>query len=136
MGEGEQRKNLEDLVIKLKIDKKVQFLGYQKNIYKFFNKCDCFILSSLWEDPGFVIIEAALSNLNIIASNCPNGPSEILNDSNFLFKNDNKEDLLKKFNYFKEMNPKDLFRNKVAVKKNIKKFTKFYHFLTLKNILT
>ena len=37
-----------------------------------------FILSSLWEDPGFVIVEAAMCNLFIISSDCKNGPSEIL----------------------------------------------------------
>ena len=136
LGEGELRKDLEELTIQLKINKNVQFLGYQNNIYKFFSQCDCFILSSLWEDPGFVLIEAALSNLNIIASNCPNGPSEILDNSNFLFKNNDELDLVKKFIDFKEMNSAHLFKNRVKVKKNIKKFTKFQHFLTLKNILT
>jgi glycosyltransferase involved in cell wall biosynthesis len=136
LGDGEQKKELENLCIKLNIFKDVKFLGYQENIYKYFNNCDCFILSSLWEDPGFVIIEAALSNLNIIASNCPNGPSEILNNENFLFENNNQEKLLKAFDHFKGMNSKNLFKNKVAVKKNIKIFTKFQHFLALKNILT
>ena len=32
---------------------------------------DAFILSSKWEEMGFVIVEAALSNLFIISSNCP-----------------------------------------------------------------
>ena len=40
---------------------------------------DAFILSSLWEEMGFVIVESALANLFIISSNCPNGPSEFLN---------------------------------------------------------
>ena len=34
-----------------------------------------FILSSLWEDPGFVLIEA-MCNLFIISSDCKNGPVE------------------------------------------------------------
>ena len=35
-----------------------------------------FVLSSKWEEVGFVIVEAAMSNLFVISSNCPNGPTE------------------------------------------------------------
>ena len=51
-----------------------------------------FILSSLWEDPGFVLIEAAMNNLFLISSDCKNGPSEILDNGNrgYLFKNNEK----------------------------------------------
>ena len=37
---------------------------------------ESFILSSKWEEMGFVIIEAAFSNLYLISSDCPNGPKE------------------------------------------------------------
>ena len=36
-------------------------------------------MPSLWEDPGFVLIEASYSNTTIISSDCENGPKEILN---------------------------------------------------------
>ena len=42
-------------IIKLEIQDKISFLGYQKNVYKYLLNSDCFILTSLWEDPGFVI---------------------------------------------------------------------------------
>ena len=64
-------------------------------------KADLFILSSLWEEVGFVIVEAALSNLLVISSNCPNGPREFLSDgrAGYLFSNNKKNAL------------KDLFHN-------------------------
>ena len=37
-----------------------------------------FILSSLWEEIGFVIVEAAMSNTAVISSDCKNGPKEFL----------------------------------------------------------
>ena len=37
-----------------------------------------FILPSLWEDPGFVLVEAGYMNLSILSSDCPNGPKELL----------------------------------------------------------
>ena len=135
LGDGEEKKALENLTVDLKISDKVHILGYQKNIYKFLNISQCFILSSLWEDPGFVLIEAALSNINIISSDCPNGPKEILNENGLLFSNNNQNDFLDKFDKFINMNPKELFNNSLNAKKNIKKFTQFQHYKKLDNIL-
>ncbi len=119
MGEGEQKKLLIRETEKLKIQDKVLFLGYKKNVYKYLLNSDCFILSSLWEDPGFVILEAALSNTFIISSNCPNGPSEILShgQSGFLFQNNNQSDLLNKFDEFKKLNKNELYKKKIISKK-------------------
>ena len=135
LGDGEQKKILKNLAIDLKISDKVHILGHQKNIYKFLNISQCFILPSLWEDPGFVLIEAALSNVNIISSNCPNGPKEIVNKNGLLFSNNDQADFLDKFEKFKNMTPKELFNNSLYTKKNIKKFTQFQHYKKLDNIL-
>ena len=135
LGDGEQKKALENLAIDLKISNKVHMLGYQKNIYKFLNISQCFVLSSLWEDPGLVLIEAALSNVNIISSDCPNGPKEIVNKNGLLFSNNDQADFLDKFEKFKNMTPKELFNNSLYTKKNIKKFTQFQHYKKLDNIL-
>ena len=40
--------------------------GYSKNIYLHMKNAEACILSSLWEDPGFVLVEAAMNNLFII----------------------------------------------------------------------
>ena len=55
-----------------------------------------FILTSLWEDPGFVLVEAAYNNLFIISSDCKNGPKEILDNGKrgLLFNNKKKMPLL------------------------------------------
>ena len=135
LGDGEQKKELEKLASDLRISDKVHILGYQKNIYKFLNISECFILSSLWEDPGFVLIEAALSNTNIISSDCPNGPKEIITKNDLLFLNNNQTDFLNKFEIFKNMSKDELFKIKLNTKKNIKKFSQFQHYKTLDNIL-
>ena len=58
---------------------------------------EIFILSSLWEEVGFVMIEAAICNSYIISSDCPNGPKEFLNNgkNGILFRNNSKKALLK-----------------------------------------
>ena len=137
LGEGEQEKLLKEEIIKLELQNKISLLGYQKNVYKYLLNSDCFILTSLWEDPGFVLIEAALANTLIISSNCPNGPNEILSNgqNGFLFQNDNLSDLLNKFDEFKNLTEDEVNKKKLFAKKQIKKFTQFAHFKSLENII-
>jgi glycosyltransferase involved in cell wall biosynthesis len=75
LGSGEEENKLKQTIHNLGISNSVDLLGYKENSYKYLNKADCFILSSLWEDPGFVLLEAAYLNVPIIASDCPNGPT-------------------------------------------------------------
>ena len=135
IGEGEDELKLKNLSRKLNIEKKVHFLGYQKNIFKYLKNAECFILTSLWEDPGFVIVEAALSNIPIISSNCPNGPEEIIEKNGYLFQNNNLENLLKKFDEFLAANKDTIYKNKLILKKRIKKFSMFQHYKKLSEII-
>ena len=65
-----------------------------------------FILSSLWEEPGIVLIESALNNLFIISSNCKNGPREFLDNGKggILFESNLRGALLKKIIEFDNLN--------------------------------
>jgi len=137
LGDGEQKMKLIELINRLKIQDKVFLLGFQNNVYKYLLKADCFILSSLWEDPGFVLLEAGLSNTCVISSNCMNGPQEILSSgkNGFLFENNNLNDLLRKFDEFKKQDVSELNTKKKYLKKEIKKFTQFAHFNSLKKLL-
>ena len=135
IGEGEDELKLKNLSRKLNIEKKVHFLGYQKNIFKYLKNAECFILTSLWEDPGFVIVEAALSNTPIISSNCPNGPEEIIKKNGYLFQNNNLENLLKQFDEFLNTNKDTIYKNKLILKKRIKKFSMFQHYKKLSEII-
>ena len=68
-------------------------LGHIENIYPYIKKSLAVISSSLWEDPGAVMVEASFCNKNVISSNCPNGPEEFFSNGNngYLFKNNNKK---------------------------------------------
>ena len=87
LGEGEEQEKLKAIIYKLNLEKKIFLLGYKKNIYQYLKKAKIFILTSLWEDPGFVLIEAGYMNKIILSSDCPNGPKELLEEgkSGFLF---------------------------------------------------
>ena len=69
-GEGEDRSKIEKLIRQNQQNN--IFNGYKENIFSY-EKCKCFILSSL-KDPGFVIVEAGYMNSPIISSDCKNGP--------------------------------------------------------------
>lgn len=93
LGSGEKEEELQKLAKKLGIEKRVFLLGFQKNPFKFLYNADIFVLSSLWEGFGNVIVEAMRCELPIISTDCPSGPREILAPSSDIFKRlvDNNE---------------------------------------------
>ena len=135
IGEGENKTKLRKLSMSLGVENRIYFLGYQKNVFRYLARAECFILTSLWEDPGFVLAEAALTGIPIISSECPNGPKEIIQKNGFLFKNNDLNDLLIKFREFLNTNKKDIYKNKVILKKRIKKFTLLEHYKKLNQII-
>lgn len=137
IGEGELKETLKKQIDRLNVANNVFLIGYQANVYQYLKHSKAFVLSSLWEDPGFVLIEAAFCNLNLISSDCPNGPSELMNNgkNGFMYKSNNKEDFLIKFNEYLLADNRDLFRKKLAIKKSLKSFTYFHHSEVLKKIL-
>ena len=135
IGEGENKTKLKKLSISLGVENRIYFLGYQKNVFKYLARAECFILTSLWEDPGFVLAEAALTGIPIISSECPNGPKEIIQNNGFLFRNNDLDDLLIRFREFLNANKKDIFKNKVILKKRIRKFTLLEHYKKLNQII-
>ena len=135
IGEGEQKQALQKFISNTNIMNRVHLLGYQDNVFKFLSRSKCFILSSLWEDPGFVLVEAALANVSIISSNCPNGPKEIIKENGFLFESNNVDDLTYKFEEFLKTSNDVIYQNKLQLKKRIKAFTQYNHYKNLNEII-
>ena len=80
IGDGEERQNLEHLADELQIKNDVKFMGFMKNPYSLLSRCRLFVLSSLWEGFGNVIIESMACGVPVVAVKCPYGPSEIITD--------------------------------------------------------
>lgn len=137
LGEGEERAVLEKLINNLELKGKVFLEGYKKNVFNYIYRSKCFVSSSLYEDPGFVIIEAGFLNKIVFAADSNTGPSEILDNSKrgFLYKNNNHHDMVKNFLNFIEKDPKSLKEKKIELKKYSKNFTIFSHYKSLKKIL-
>jgi glycosyltransferase involved in cell wall biosynthesis len=73
IGDGPERKNLEDLVYKFKLHN-VHFLGYmgddkKEELEEFYYRADVFIAPSVWDEPlGLVILEAMAAKTPVIAT--------------------------------------------------------------------
>ena len=136
-GEGEQFNYLKKLINMKKLENRIFLMGYSKNIYEEMKKASCFLLTSLWEAPGFVLIEAAFSNLFIISSNCKNGPREFLSngDAGILYETDKQDALYKSLMLYEKTNISEIRNKKLKAKINCKKYTIFSHFLKLNHIL-
>lgn len=83
LGEGEDRKKLENLIQDLNLSNKVFLPGFVPNPQQYMNRAEVFVLSSLWEGFGNVLVDALGAGCKIVSTNCPSGPSEILNDGEF-----------------------------------------------------
>tara|TARA_B100001057_G_C22734927_1_gene905404 strand:+ start:120 stop:1268 length:1149 start_codon:yes stop_codon:yes gene_type:complete len=137
-GSGEDKEKLEELIKRLQLEKNIFLMGSKKNIHKYYSQSKLFILTSLWEDPGFVLVEAVLNNLPIISSNCKNGPEEIIKGTNggILFENNNIEDLRNKIIEYLSLNESEINKKKIISKKNIKRYSLFRHFKLLENYIS
>ena len=136
IGTGEEFKKIHNLIKKNNLENNIILAGYQKNVFKFLKNSKGFILSSLWEDPGFVIVEAMISNCFVISSDCPSGPKEILgNENGILFKNNSKEDFIEKFNYYENLPLIEKEKIILRSKKTLKKFTLFNHYKSILNLI-
>ena len=137
IGDGENKKKLEDQIQRLNLNEKVFLLGFKKNIFDYLKNSKMFILPSLWEDPGFVLVEAGYMNLTILSSDCPNGPKELLSNkkNGFLFKTNSFEDFIENFEIIKNLNKNIIEEKKLSFKKKIREFTLFGHFKILRSIL-
>lgn len=136
-GDGEERDLLQKKIKSKNLDKNIFLLGRLENVFNLINKSEIFVLSSLWEDPGFVLIEAGLGNLFVISSDCPNGPREILSngENGYLFENNKRYSLVKKLIEYIQLDNKTKFEMKTKLKKNIVKYSIFKHYLYLRKII-
>jgi glycosyltransferase involved in cell wall biosynthesis len=79
LGEGELRGDLERQVEALGL-KDVSLPGFVSNPYAYARASAVFVLSSAWEGLPTVLIEAMACGVRVVSTNCPSGPSEILED--------------------------------------------------------
>lgn len=80
IGEGELRGDLESLIAELNLCDDVLMPGFIQNPFPWMKGADLFVFSSIFEGLGGVLIQAMACGAPVISTNCPSGPSEILED--------------------------------------------------------
>jgi glycosyltransferase involved in cell wall biosynthesis len=78
LGEGNDRGLLQRLIAELALQDDVALAGYVDNPFPFMARADLFVLSSAWEGSPNVLIQALSLGCPVTATDCPEGPREIL----------------------------------------------------------
>ena len=137
VGEGEEKSELNNFIVKNSLSSFIKILDYKNNIFPLLNNAKALISTSLYEDPGFTLIEAGYLNIPVISSDCPNGPKEILDNGNngYIFESENLTSFKSILSKFLSENKDDQRLKKIRLKKFVKKFTIFSHYQILKKSL-
>lgn len=83
LGEGAARRKLERLATSLGVARDVSFPGYAANPYAWMSRASVLVLSSRWEGLPGVLIEAMACGCPVVSTDCPSGPSEILDHGTY-----------------------------------------------------
>ena len=81
LGDGKERKYLENLISQLNLNEKIKLLGHIKNIEEYYAKAKILCLTSKYESFSNVLIEAMGYECAIVSFDCPYGPSEIIDNN-------------------------------------------------------
>ena len=94
LGTGNELINLENLILKEKMNNHIHLMGFLENPYSFMKKMDLFVCSSRSEGYSLVIAEALTLGLPVISMNC-SGPNELLDNNKYGRLCDSYEELYK-----------------------------------------
>ncbi|MGM0843665.1 MAG: glycosyltransferase [Bacillota bacterium] len=83
VGEGEEREKLKLLAQELNVYGDIDLVGFVQNPYSYMKCSDLFVMSSAWEGFGNVLVEAMATGTNVVSTDCPSGPSEILDNGTY-----------------------------------------------------
>ena len=136
-GEGEEKDNLQKKIKDYNLTNQIFLKGNSDSVFIYMKNARAFVLSSLWEEPGIVMIESAYNNCFIISSDCKNGPSEFLDNGKggLLFKNNSKGALYEKILEFENMNESEKKKKIIFSKKKSKMYSLVSHYKVLNSIL-
>ncbi len=83
VGRGKQRDQLLALAAESGIADDLAMPGFVENPYPYMAHADLFAFTSRWEGLGLVLVEALALGTNVVSTDCPSGPAEILQHGRF-----------------------------------------------------
>ena len=136
IGRGTQLKKLQNYIKINNLENYVEIYQNINNASQFYKMADLFILSSIYEGLGNVVVEALKHKCPVITSNCNAGPMEIINYGKYgdFFRVSDFKILSNKIaNHLKNPNRLKLksisakkYINKFSLEQNIKKFNELF----------
>ena len=135
VGYGSQKHKLKEYINTNNLNKKVLLISDSKNVFDYYKIADLFVLTSIYEGFGNVLVEAGMFKIPIISTNCKSGPKEILNNGKFgdlvsigdndklselIIKNLKKPNKVKIFQMYKSL-------KKFNIQNHIKKYEKIFN---------
>lgn len=112
IGEGNLKSDCEKLVEDLKMNDRVHFLGFRKDVERIMKTSDIIVLSSNWEGFGLVAVEGMAAGKPLIASNV-SGLRNIVKNAGLLFEPKNAKQLTK---LIKNLSEDQKFYDKISEK--------------------
>mgnify|MGYP001165537949 CR=1 FL=1 len=104
----------------------IKIIDFQENPYNILKQADLLILTSKYEGMPNVILEALALNVDVISSDCPTGPRELINKK-WLYKLGKTDQLSKKIiDYYKDYFIKKKFSKKISNNNRVLKKFDFY----------
>lgn len=100
VGEGDKRGELQQLIDHLKMNDKILLVGRQTDVVSYYTKSKIFAFSSLYEGFPNALQEAMFFGLACVSTDCPTGPSEMIEDgiNGYLIEVDNELKMSEKLN--------------------------------------
>lgn len=134
IGDGSERKNIEEKIDDCKLQNKVVLLGYKSNPYKYIKNSSCYICSSISEGLSSSVIEALIIGKPIVTTDCGGMKDILLNNECGLIVENSIEGLINGMN--KIIEEESLRINQVeSQKKRSNEFSIKSYFSKLDNII-
>lgn len=113
-GEGSKRKELENLIEELKLNKRVILPGTNSKALLEVSKSKIFMLTSRYEGMPNALLEAMAVGVPCISTNCEMGPAELINDgkNGYLVEVDNVEQIT---NTLRKLLSNEKLRNQISL---------------------
>jgi glycosyltransferase involved in cell wall biosynthesis len=83
LGNGPMKSHIENEISRLNLRNEVILLGFKKDVYPYMKAADLFVHSSEIEGFALVIAEALSCGTNVVSTDTPYGPSEILQSGKY-----------------------------------------------------